>query len=124
MASVVSSISVSRARGKRVANGPATSGSRHEASVGMTPTRSVPSGSVSRSPASRARASASRRTPRARVTTRSPAAVGTTGWRLRSNRTAPSSSSSFLSAALSVGCETKQAAAARPKWRCVSTATA
>jgi hypothetical protein len=41
----------------------------------------------------------------------------------RSKSFTSSSSSSFLIATLSVGCETKQASAARPKWRSRATAT-
>lgn len=52
-----------------------------------------------------------------------PSSVGTTGMRLRSKSTTPSSSSSFFTMLLSVGCVTKQASAARAKCRCASMAT-
>ncbi len=52
----------------------------------------------------------------------SPSAVTLTSLVPRSNNLTSSSSSSFLIATDSVGCETKQASAARPK--CLSRATA
>src|SRR5690606_31518538 len=55
--------------------------------------------------------------------TRSPGAVATTGVLRRSNSTTPSSSSALATWALRVGCDTWQAAAARPKWPVRWTAT-
>ena len=52
----------------------------------------------------------------------SPSGVTLTSLVPRSNSLTSSSSSSFLIATLSVGCDTKQASAARPK--CLSRATA
>src|SRR5205809_1249532 len=53
----------------------------------------------------------------------SPSGVTLTSLLPRSNSFTSSSSSSFLIATLKVGCETKQASAARPKWRSRATAT-
>jgi hypothetical protein len=52
-----------------------------------------------------------------------PAGVTLTSPGPRSNRVTPSSSSSFFTATDSVGCDTKQLSAARPKWRSRATAT-
>jgi hypothetical protein len=56
-------------------------------------------------------------------TTSSPSGVTVTSLALRSNSLTSSSSSSFLTATDSVGCETKQASAALPKCRSRATAT-
>ena len=53
----------------------------------------------------------------------SPSGVIVTSLAPRSKILTSSSSSSFLIATDSVGCETKQASAARPKWRSRATAT-
>ena len=52
-----------------------------------------------------------------------PSGVSVTSFAPRSKIFTSSSSSSFLIDTLSVGCETKQASAARPKWRSRATAT-
>ena len=56
-------------------------------------------------------------------TMRVPPGVTVTSPGPRSNSVTPSSSSSFFTATDSVGCDTKQASAARPKWRSRATAT-
>ena len=56
-------------------------------------------------------------------TTRSPTGVTDTSPGPRSNSATPSSSSSFLIATDSVGCDTKHDSAARPKCRSRATAT-
>jgi hypothetical protein len=52
-----------------------------------------------------------------------PAGVTVTSPGPRSKSCRPSSSSSFFTATDSVGCDTKHACAARPKWRSRDTAT-
>src|SRR6185312_13222081 len=90
----------------------------------MTPRRRLAVRGSPRRRAASARSSVSARRCRARATTSSPARVGRTRRRSRSNRRTPSADSSWASCALSEGWDTPQSAAALPKLRAAATATA
>ena len=111
---------ISRAAWRRPST---SSGSRYGAMVWITPTRNGPTSGSVRAFATALTLPASSRTRRACATTAAPVSVSSTSPGPRSNRRAPSSSSSFLTDALRLGWLTKQRSAARLKLRSSATAT-